>query len=36
MRGWLRVEATRLKTKRELVAWVRRGVARARSLPRKG
>ena len=35
MRGWLRVEAQQLRTKRELAAWVERGIAFARSLPPK-
>jgi TfoX/Sxy family transcriptional regulator of competence genes len=36
MRGWLRVEAGGVRTKRQLQPWVRRGVAYARSLPPKG
>ncbi len=37
LRGWLRVDSERLlRTERELEAWVRRGVAYARSLPPKG
>jgi TfoX/Sxy family transcriptional regulator of competence genes len=36
MRGWLRVDAEGLRTKRQLEPWVRRGVAYARSLPPKG
>jgi TfoX/Sxy family transcriptional regulator of competence genes len=36
MKGWLRVEADGVRTKRALQAWVRRGVAFARSLPPKG
>jgi len=36
MRGWLRVDAEAVKTKRELGAWVRRGVEHARTLPPKG
>jgi hypothetical protein len=36
MRGWLRVEADGVRTKRALEPWVRRGVAYARSLPPKG
>ncbi len=36
MNGWLRVDEERLRTKRELAAWVRRGVAYARTLPPKG
>ena len=35
MRGWLRVEAQQVRTKRELAAWAKRGVAFARSLPPK-
>jgi TfoX/Sxy family transcriptional regulator of competence genes len=35
MRGWLRVEAEGVKTKRQLERWVGRGVAYARSLPAK-
>jgi TfoX/Sxy family transcriptional regulator of competence genes len=35
MQGWLRVEAEGARTKRQLEAWVRRGVAYARSLPAK-
>jgi TfoX/Sxy family transcriptional regulator of competence genes len=36
MRGWLRVDADGLSTKRQLEPWVARGVAYARSLPPKG
>jgi TfoX/Sxy family transcriptional regulator of competence genes len=36
MKGWLRVEADGVRTKRALEPWVRRGVAFARSLPPKG
>jgi TfoX/Sxy family transcriptional regulator of competence genes len=36
MKGWLRVDADGVRTKRTLQAWVRRGVAFARSLPPKG
>jgi TfoX/Sxy family transcriptional regulator of competence genes len=36
MRGWLRVDAEGVRTKRQLEPWVRRGVAYARSLPAKG
>ena len=36
MRGWLRVDAEGLGTKRGLEPWVRRGVAHVRSLPPKG
>jgi hypothetical protein len=35
MNGWLRVDAAGLSTKRQLEPWIRRGVAYARSLPRK-
>ena len=35
MRGWLRVDPEGVRTKRQLEAWVRRGVAYARSLPPK-
>jgi TfoX/Sxy family transcriptional regulator of competence genes len=35
MRGWLRVDAEGVGTKRQLEPWVRRGVAYARSLPAK-
>jgi TfoX/Sxy family transcriptional regulator of competence genes len=35
-RGWLRVEAAGVRTKRQLEPWVRRGVLLARSLPPKG
>jgi TfoX/Sxy family transcriptional regulator of competence genes len=35
MTGWLRVDAEALASKRQLQAWVRRGVAFARSLPAK-
>ena len=34
-RGWLRVDAEGVKTKRQLEGWVTRGVGYARSLPRK-
>jgi TfoX/Sxy family transcriptional regulator of competence genes len=34
-RGWLRVAADGLKTKRQLQSWVTRGVGYARTLPRK-
>jgi hypothetical protein len=33
--GWLRVDAEGVRTKRQLEAWVARGVAYARSLPAK-
>ena len=36
MRGWLRVDAEGVRTKRQLAPWVKRGVAHARSLPPKG
>lgn len=36
MRGWLRVDADHVRTRRQLTAWVGRGVAFARSLPPKG
>jgi hypothetical protein len=35
MRGWVIVEPDGLRTKRQLAAWVRRGVMFARSLPPK-
>jgi TfoX/Sxy family transcriptional regulator of competence genes len=35
MRGWLRVEADEVSTKRELAKWVKLGTAYARSLPAK-
>ena len=35
MRGWLRVDADDLRTKRQLGDWVERGVTYARSLPAK-
>ena len=35
MRGWLRVDAESLRTKRELAKWVDLGTAYARSLPPK-
>jgi hypothetical protein len=35
MDGWLRVDAEHVRTKRQLRAWVDRGVAYARSLPPK-
>jgi TfoX/Sxy family transcriptional regulator of competence genes len=35
MQGWLRVDAEGLRTKRQLERWVARGIAYARSLPRK-
>ena len=36
MKGWLRVGAEGVRTKRQLEPWVKRGVAYARSLPPKG
>jgi TfoX/Sxy family transcriptional regulator of competence genes len=36
MKGWLRVDADGVRTKRALEPWVRRGVRFARSLPPKG
>jgi hypothetical protein len=35
MSGWLRVESTDVRTKRELSRWVKVGVTYARSLPAK-
>jgi TfoX/Sxy family transcriptional regulator of competence genes len=35
MDGWLRVDDAGLRTKRQLEAWVSRGIAYARSLPPK-
>jgi TfoX/Sxy family transcriptional regulator of competence genes len=35
MTGWLRVDAADVGTKRQLAAWVDRGVAYAKSLPPK-
>jgi TfoX/Sxy family transcriptional regulator of competence genes len=35
MKGWLRVDADHLRTKRELGKWVELGTAYARSLPPK-
>jgi TfoX/Sxy family transcriptional regulator of competence genes len=35
MRGWLRVDAADVSTKRELSRWVERGTTYARSLPPK-
>ena len=35
MRGWLRVDAEGVQTRRQLAPWVSRGVAYARSLPPK-
>jgi hypothetical protein len=35
MPGWLRVDPEGLRTKRQLERWVARGIAHARSLPRK-
>ena len=36
MKGWIRVDSEGVKTKRQLVSWVRRGVQFARTLPPKG
>jgi len=35
MKGWLRVDAVHVATKRQLEPWVRRGVTYARSFPAK-
>ena len=35
MRGWLRVDANHVRTKRQLASWVKRGTTYARSLPAK-
>jgi TfoX/Sxy family transcriptional regulator of competence genes len=35
MQGWLRVDDEGLRTKRQLQAWVERGISYARSLPPK-
>ena len=35
MAGWLRVGAEHVESKKELTAWVDRGVSYARSLPAK-
>jgi TfoX/Sxy family transcriptional regulator of competence genes len=35
MDGWLRVDAKDVREKRQLTAWVKRGVTYARSLPAK-
>ena len=35
MKGWLRVDPEHVLEKRQLAAWVKRGVAYARSLPSK-
>jgi TfoX/Sxy family transcriptional regulator of competence genes len=35
MRGWLRVDAERVRTKRDLAKWVELGTSYARSLPAK-
>jgi TfoX/Sxy family transcriptional regulator of competence genes len=35
MAGWLRVESSALRTKKQLLPWVERGVGYARSLPPK-
>jgi hypothetical protein len=34
-RGWLRVSADGIRTKRQLASWVQRSVEHAKSLPRK-
>jgi hypothetical protein len=34
-RGWLRVDAGGVKTKRQLESWIARGAGYARSLPPK-
>jgi TfoX/Sxy family transcriptional regulator of competence genes len=36
MKGWLRLDASDVRTKAQLSTWVRRGVGFARSLPAKG
>jgi hypothetical protein len=36
MEGWVRVDPEGVRTKRQLEPWVKRGVARAQSLPSKG
>jgi hypothetical protein len=36
MRGWIRVAPEGIKTRRQLGAWVRRGVEFSRTLPPKG
>ena len=36
MKGWVRVGADGVRTKRQLERWVERGVAYAKSLPPKG
>jgi TfoX/Sxy family transcriptional regulator of competence genes len=36
MRGWIRVDGEGVRSKRQLVPWVRRGVLFARALPAKG
>jgi TfoX/Sxy family transcriptional regulator of competence genes len=35
MRGWLRVDGDRVRTRRDLVRWLERGTTYARSLPPK-
>ena len=35
MNGWLRVDTEHVREKRQLAAWVKRGVTYARSLPAK-
>jgi TfoX/Sxy family transcriptional regulator of competence genes len=36
MKGWIRVDDEGVRTKRQLAAWLERGVQFARSLPPKG
>ena len=36
MQGWLRIDGTRVRTKRDLERWVGRGIKYATSLPPKG
>ncbi len=36
MKGWVRVDAEGVRTKRQLEPWVKRGVTYARSLPPEG
>ncbi len=35
-RGWIRVDDAGLKTKRQLVGWITRGVEQAKTFPAKG
>ena len=35
MRGWIRVDADSVRTKRQLATWVGRGLKYARTLPPK-